>query len=1327
MALHENISTNIVPSMERELEWQPQDLDEGQDVFASREELESRPETVRKRIETETSGNRNSISINGVDTGYLASAEDRPINLSVFDPAPTGSPLLQQQDKHSVVIGHMTRKTSIDTLRLVFVRMRPRHRLTFDCISWQCSACDRTFTGKFSVRNLRRHFQTKHSGANLLQPALEDLDHGVKSSSSAQENSTKEAAKHKKGHQPQQASAQTLKFASTETEVVHNPSQYGSDREEKQKLSVSHGPLVHDELEDARRFLEGLTARDDISEDFWDSLGLTRSSIESTERLQGRFLLNSIIAGSVKSEKEQSFTASPPWSKVNIRNPLTSSKDIGTMPDPRPQTMSVTEKPHAASTSPVPHPPYHGVMSDSFSKLPGHMTPAHTPTRLSKLVERTKLPPVTPWTEEYEQDEFDKNKGVGQPITNQLPDPLPIYPPPRPERLTMELPKPPLAHEDVIVNGHPISDKETEFANGVLDAHSALRYQRADGTQRQRDLPSSEKLSTTNQPIHPGRDGEEPAQVTAQSEDVEVPRVDDTRPKSDDRVAEYYWTCCQCSTNRLPGNGQGCAECDHRICADCGIDDRNRSRKSKRRAYYDAHISSWRKNRSDITSKRSPDKKQHLLTWFNAHRDDPYPDATETVALAEAAQLTVNGVNNWFINARRRYRSREFRYMKDAARFHVPEQPGMTSTGSGTNSSDTATTDLKRHRPHMENDEVWPRWTIVGTTMEQQLETYLSEHGLPQDVFLCPMRVDEKVAKYYLLVHCEERSHSSVRQFFAQPSIVKLLEVGTNGQEVQIQTMRSGMPQKLEALIARQETSTELSTPDSCYSAIGRTSTKYEGEAYPIIETHRLEAVPNAVRDDGIRYEGYEEILQPPAQEARRTGKEQSSTGLRSSIYEFDSIDEQLRKISDCLELEGTYLGVQDTLVKLLRELRTALVELGRIELNTVSAENTRRIVVALAELRKELSEIHFHFVKQVSRRVFPNIRYTRLWRVTGGPGVDMHRLQYDLETTISAVNAFVQQSGSELFTISPWDWSIWKRKTAHPPAIVPYPTALSDDESDGASVASLVDSIFSEASLHSAATGLSVASGYSAAQIETATRELLHIFLEDQALVCLYAVAIERVDIGPARLRRNIGRLMKAFARDLRSEAEQELEILAARLVSAKRSYVAQAIIDRYEVRPSLQSVSHAQSPPRIHQREDSSDEEGEEADEEKTEEAVDEDLIEDLLAFRQFLAAGEAFANFRSKLEAFVLPKSTEVRTETIAEDLPSGQEATSSSGTGLSMRAPDGTAEQEVPPTVFAKIRKTTARLLAAVGLLEPPLDCGWVRLRWQCVSGQTVSTR
>lgn len=208
--------------------------------------------------------------------------------------------------------------------------------------------------------------------------------------------------------------------------------------------------------------------------------------------------------------------------------------------------------------------------------------------------------------------------------------------------------------------------------------------------------------------------------------------------------------------------------------------------------------------------------------------------------------------------------------------------------------------------------------------------------------------------------------------------------------------------------------------------------------------------------------------------------------------------------------------------------------------------------------------------------------------------------------------------------------------------------TTESDNESDGSSITSRVESIFSIASLSSIATELSAASGYSTAQIETATKELLQIFLENETLVNLYRVAIQRADIGSERLHKNIRRLLKAFARDLQTEANKDLERLAARLVSLKASYVAQSIIEKFEVKQTVGSAS-----PR--HRDEISDEE--DAEEGTQDEPVDEDLIEDLLEFNKFLVGGDAFVKFRKHLAAFVLPRS-EVHASNTAGEIRTNQ---------------------------------------------------------------------
>jgi hypothetical protein len=259
-----------------------------------------------------------------------------------------------------------------------------------------------------------------------------------------------------------------------------------------------------------------------------------------------------------------------------------------------------------------------------------------------------------------------------------------------------------------------------------------------------------------------------------------------------------------------------------------------------------------------------------------------------------------------------------------------------------------------------------------------------------------------------------------------------------------------------------------------------------------------------------------------------------------------------------------------------------------------------------------------------------------------------------------------------------------------------------SDEDSDRASVISQTDSIWSVASLDSTATGFSAASGYSPAQIETATKELLRIFLEHDNLASLYKIAMERAHIGPERLLRNVRRLLRAFARDLQADADSELEKLAARLVSFKSAYVARSVIEKYEVK-SLRTFAANLQPLHVSQKDDESSDEEEEVEEEEgyTEDHVDEDLIEDLSAFRQFLAEGVAFAHFQRQLEAFVRPKPVEVKG--------------------------GGGEKEHSSRMLLSKSQIALESLFIAAGFLEPPIDPGMVRIRWRCVSQHEKWTR
>ncbi|KAI9324904.1 homeobox KN domain-containing protein, partial [Zopfochytrium polystomum] len=57
--------------------------------------------------------------------------------------------------------------------------------------------------------------------------------------------------------------------------------------------------------------------------------------------------------------------------------------------------------------------------------------------------------------------------------------------------------------------------------------------------------------------------------------------------------------------------------------------------------------------------RQRPNHKPHvtatLFTWLMKNKQDPYPGESEKKMLAEETGLTMNQVNDWFINARRRY------------------------------------------------------------------------------------------------------------------------------------------------------------------------------------------------------------------------------------------------------------------------------------------------------------------------------------------------------------------------------------------------------------------------------------------------------------------------------------------------------------------------------------------------------------------------------------------------------------------------------------------------------------------------------------------------
>lgn len=270
--------------------------------------------------------------------------------------------------------------------------------------------------------------------------------------------------------------------------------------------------------------------------------------------------------------------------------------------------------------------------------------------------------------------------------------------------------------------------------------------------------------------------------------------------------------------------------------------------------------------------------------------------------------------------------------------------------------------------------------------------------------------------------------------------------------------------------------------------------------------------------------------------------------------------------------------------------------------------------------------------------------------------------------------------------------------------------------------------SVFSVASLASSASDLSKNSHYSSKQIATATRELFDIFMRDSELLKLYKRAISISEIGPDRLQRNLGRLFKTYARNLEDEYTESLEYLASKLVAIKSRSLAKAIVERHYCAP-------------VEGRAEACEVQDESSEDEADSQPMDEKIFEDLKAFREFLTGAAAFETLRTQIRAFVVPKSQPVD---LTEPAPSG-ESSSSRPTHMTTKSTTttrtwqtwrvgiaeaidmllidrnfGLVAKVASLLIFDAFALIIDRVYITVGVLEPLLSPGRVRLRWRCVS-------
>lgn len=259
---------------------------------------------------------------------------------------------------------------------------------------------------------------------------------------------------------------------------------------------------------------------------------------------------------------------------------------------------------------------------------------------------------------------------------------------------------------------------------------------------------------------------------------------------------------------------------------------------------------------------------------------------------------------------------------------------------------------------------------------------------------------------------------------------------------------------------------------------------------------------------------------------------------------------------------------------------------------------------------------------------------------------------------------------------------------------VSPDPMYRVEDEDDRQSIQSA----------ESANTLFSTLSGYTAVEMEGATIELQNVLLKGTALTELYKAAIEDVRIGPERLQRNLVLLLKQMSRDLKGEANKELEKLTSRFVSLKARYVAHCIVEGlYNKQQDRPDGEQSESEP-----------EENEADQVQP---IDEDLFEDLAIFRNFILESNAFQSFQTRLTEFIMPKTVQpLKVATTTHDVHPSIKLFTTRYSSLAL----GHLRD------FWSVKKLRV-LLVVSGYLEPQLQDGMVRLRWRCVSQTTSPPR
>lgn len=271
----------------------------------------------------------------------------------------------------------------------------------------------------------------------------------------------------------------------------------------------------------------------------------------------------------------------------------------------------------------------------------------------------------------------------------------------------------------------------------------------------------------------------------------------------------------------------------------------------------------------------------------------------------------------------------------------------------------------------------------------------------------------------------------------------------------------------------------------------------------------------------------------------------------------------------------------------------------------------------------------------------------------------------------------------------------------------VPLAVRNDGDNSSIASSNGAPASIFSIKSQESSATDWSKASTYSEWHIQTATQELVSILQADEELQPLFTAAIRSDIIGPQRFANNFRRLLKRYSGNLKDEAKDRLDYLAAQLVALKARQIAESILRAFHQDTVVPKLARRETELDLEssRHDDSSDEE--------EHSVVEERDFQDLTNAKEFLVESNALQILRSELREFVHPPKS-IKKQVKQSREPSFEPVSTEINEATFLNYPKFFTAQ-----VHSALERVLNGILLQLGISESPCPPQKRRVRWKCV--------